>query len=189
MVDLRVHHFEAISHANGPGVRCVLWLQGCTLGCPGCFNQETHSTYAGRKLTVGQALQEIKASSVNVQGLTVSGGEPFQQLVPLLSLLTKVRDETDLSVLVFTGFSEAEFTRFPQWHELANCIDVVIAGRYEQSQRLADGLIGSQNKTVRFCSNRYSLRDLESVPPAEIVVGTNGEIILSGIDPVDWKFK
>jgi anaerobic ribonucleoside-triphosphate reductase activating protein len=49
---LRVHHFLPLSYANGPGRRAVLWVQGCTLGCPGCFNPETHRNRGGEQVTI-----------------------------------------------------------------------------------------------------------------------------------------
>ena len=65
-------------------------------------------------------------------------------------------------------------------------IDLLIAGRYVQSQRIAGGLIGSANKTVHYLTERYTSEDLAHVPQAEVIVDTNGEIRLSGIDPLEW---
>jgi anaerobic ribonucleoside-triphosphate reductase activating protein len=65
-------------------------------------------------------------------------------------------------------------------------VDVLLAGRYDASQRVADGLIGSANKTVHFLTGRYNMADLESVPQAEVILNADGEIILSGIDPLNW---
>jgi len=45
---LNLYHYEPLSLVNGPGKRAVVWVQGCTLGCPGCFNPQTHSVAAGK---------------------------------------------------------------------------------------------------------------------------------------------
>jgi anaerobic ribonucleoside-triphosphate reductase activating protein len=104
----------------------------------------------------------------------------------LLALLRRVRRETPLSVLVFTGFIWEEVGRFPEAGELLACTDVLIAGRYEAARRLARGLLGSANKTVHFLTARYTAADLEAVPPAEVLITAEGEVVLSGIDPVRW---
>jgi anaerobic ribonucleoside-triphosphate reductase activating protein len=183
---LRVHRFLPHSRANGPGARAVLWVQGCSLGCPGCYNPRTHSVSGGEAVAVAELLARLVALGDEVEGLTVSGGEPLQQRPALLELLRGVRRETALSVLVFTGFRWEEVQRMPEADELLARIDVLIAGRYEAERHLARGLLGSANKTVHLLTGRYTLADLEAVPPAEVVIAPGGEVVLSGIDPVRW---
>ncbi len=183
---LRVHRFLPRSRANGPGVRAVLWLQGCSLGCSGCYNPATHPFTGGEWVPVEDLFARLAALGDGIDGLTVSGGEPLQQRPALLAFLQRVRRETPLSVLVFTGFAWEEVVRFPEAGELLACVDVLIAGRYEADRRLARGLVGSENKTVHFLTARYTAADLEAVPPAEVVIAADGEVVLSGIDPVRW---
>jgi anaerobic ribonucleoside-triphosphate reductase activating protein len=183
---LRVHQFLSYSRANGPGVRAVLWVQGCALGCPGCFNPATHPFTGGEVFTVAALFQRLIALGDTIEGLTVSGGGPLQQRRALLALLQRVRWGTGLSVLVFTGFTWDEVQRMPEADTLLGGIDVLIAGRYNQVQRLARDLRGSANKTVHLLSNRYTMDDLQAVPPAEVIITARGEVLVSGIDPVRW---
>jgi anaerobic ribonucleoside-triphosphate reductase activating protein len=183
---LRIHHWTLESRANGPGLRAVVWVQGCSLGCPGCFNPQTHPRKGGKAVLVEDLLAEIKTRKDQIEGVTISGGEPLQQMPALLELLKHLRRETRLSVLTFTGFTWDEVQRMPHSAELLANLDVLIAGRFEASQRLARGLIGSANKTVHFLTQRYNQEDLQVTPPAEIWIGRNGEIELSGIDPLRW---
>jgi anaerobic ribonucleoside-triphosphate reductase activating protein len=74
----------------------------------------------------------------------------------------------------------------PEADRLLACIDVLIAGRYDASQRLARHLQGSANKTIHFLTDRYNMSDLQAIPPAEVLITDTGEILLSGIDPVEW---
>jgi anaerobic ribonucleoside-triphosphate reductase activating protein len=183
---LRLHAFMPESRANGPGVRAVIWMQGCTLGCPGCFNPETHSFNEGEEITVDDCFQRISAISDNIEGLTISGGEPLQQLRPLIALLQRIRTETDLSVLILTGYSWDEVLRMTQADDLLGCVDVLITGRYDQERRLARDLRGSANKIPHFLSERYVMSDLQAVAPAEIIISAKGDVVMSGIDPMRW---
>jgi len=187
MVDgevLRVHGFLPFSRANGPGVRAAVWVQGCSLRCPGCSNPDTHPFVGGELVSVDDLFGHIVAPGDAIEGITVSGGEPLQQRRPLLALLQRVRRETSLSVLVFTGYTWEEIQRMPDAGALLACVDVLIAGRYDASQRLARDLRGSANQTVHLLTNRYTMADVQSVPPAEIVITKEGEVVVSGIDPV-----
>lgn len=183
---IRIHRFEPASRSNGPGMRAVLWVQGCSLGCPGCFNPETHDPRGGEKQTVEQVVERIIALQDQIEGLTISGGEPAHQHRALSHLLKQVREKTHLSILVFTGYDWSELQRFPGIDNFLAQIDVLIAGRYDVSRRVAQGLIGSSNKTVHFLTDRYTSKDLEAIPQAEVIVSPDGEIILSGIDPLQW---
>ncbi|HKQ72798.1 MAG TPA: 4Fe-4S single cluster domain-containing protein [Blastocatellia bacterium] len=181
---LRMHAFIPLSRANGPGARAVIWTKGCALNCPGCFNPETHPYAGGELIAVDDLFQRIAALKETIEGLTVSGGEPLQQLRPLTNLLRRVREETDLSVLVFTGYTWGEVQRMPGADALLACLDALLAGRYDQSLRVARDLRGSANKTFHFLTERYSMSDLQGTPPAEVIITAGGEVMISGIDPV-----
>ena len=186
MTALRLHQFLPARRANGPGVRAVVWVQGCSLACPGCYNPATHPFAGGELVEPDDLFVRIVALGDTIEGITVSGGEPFQQRPALHALLARLRRETALSVLVFTGFSREEVQRFPDADDLLACVDVLIAGRYEQRLHLARDLRGSANKTVHFLTPRYGPADLAAVPAAEVVLTPDGEVLASGIDPLRW---
>jgi anaerobic ribonucleoside-triphosphate reductase activating protein len=183
---LNLHHYEPLSLVNGPGKRAVVWVQGCTLNCAACFNPQTHPAFAGKNWPVDRLVKSILGRENVIEGITISGGEPLQQLLPLINLTRKVKDHSNLSILVFSGFSLEEIQRIPSAHSLLECVDVLIAGRYLANKRCATGLIGSSNKTILFLTERYKMTDLPPVPNAEVIVKTNGEVVLSGIDPLRW---
>lgn len=167
-------------------MRAVVWVQGCSLRCPGCFNPETHPSEGGQVLTVAGLFQRILALRDSIEGITISGGEPLQQRQSLLTLLQRVRQETDLSVLIFTGYTMQEVRQMPNGQDLLANTDILIAGRFVASQRLARDLQGSANKTIHLLTDRYAMDDVESVHPSEIIVTAEGSVILSGVDPVSW---
>jgi anaerobic ribonucleoside-triphosphate reductase activating protein len=183
---LHLHSSQAASRANGPGLRGVLWLQGCTLGCPGCFNPDTHSNNGGELWSIDTAVNWAVQLPPGVTGITISGGEPLQQIDPLSEFLSRVRLTTTLSIVVFTGFGMFEIQRMPAAPDLLASIDVLITGRYIEDLRVAHSLVGSANKRLHFLTSRYTTVDFREIPEAEIIVAVDGEISFSGIDPLKW---
>lgn len=183
---IRIHHFEPVSQANGPGKRAVVWVQGCALGCRGCFNPETHDFSGGETWFVEKLAQQIIKMQDGIEGLTISGGEPVHQHHALAQLIRQIRASTQLSMLVFTGYDMDELKRIPRISEFLEGIDVLIAGRYDANQRVARNLVGSSNKKILFFTDRYTAKDLEEIPQAEIMISPDGEVMLSGIDPLHW---
>lgn len=201
--NLRIHQFLPLSYANGPGARAVLWVQGCTLACPGCFNAPTHPQASGQIISVDALFECTFALKDTIEGITISGGEPLQQQTAVAALLRRIKAETALSVVLFTGFSWAEIEKFKlkpqppvggrsvaqlQKYPLAllDDVDVLIAGRYDERQHIARDLRGSANKTSYFLTNRYTAADFDTIAPAEVVITPEGDIIMSGIDPLKW---
>jgi anaerobic ribonucleoside-triphosphate reductase activating protein len=180
---LRVHHIEPASLANGPGRRFVIWVQGCSLGCPGCFNPDTHSAKGGARLPVLSLGEQVLAIKDWIEGITISGGEPFQLIPALIRLLQMIKQQSELSVVVFSGFTWTEIQRIPGSQNILAATDILLAGRYQAENRLARGLLGSANKTAHFLSERYTIRDLDTIPEAELFINVDGSITATGIDP------
>jgi anaerobic ribonucleoside-triphosphate reductase activating protein len=180
---LRVHAVDPRSRANGPGVRFVVWVQGCTLACPGCFNPATHAA-AGREIPVAELAAELAASGVD--GLTVSGGEPLQQAAAVAELLGAARAR-GLSTLVFSGYTLAEIRALPEGERVLAELDVLVDGRYVARERLGRGLRGSENQRIHLLTPRHTLAEVEATPLAEIVIGPDGELQLTGVEPLRLK--
>ena len=180
---LRVNHVEPDSRVNGPGVRCVIWTQGCSLGCPGCFNPQTHPIQGGYEVLAAQLVDTIIGYTHSIDGLTISGGEPLQQARPLLAFLRLFRQKTSLPVILFSGFTWEEIQAMPIARELPKLVDVLIAGRYFAALNVGRHLTGSANKTFHFFTGHYSRSDFNDLPEAEVIIQPDGEIISSGISP------
>jgi anaerobic ribonucleoside-triphosphate reductase activating protein len=180
----RVHAIEPRSRANGPGARFVIWLQGCTLGCPGCFNPTTHAAEGGREVAVDTLVAD--AIAAGVEGITLSGGEPLQQPEAALALLRGAR-AAGLSTLVFSGYTIDEIRTLALGAALLDAIDVLIDGRYVSTDRLATGLRGSANQQIRLLTSRYTLDDVAATPVAEIRIAPDGTAVLTGVNPLKLK--
>lgn len=162
----------------------VLWTQGCTINCPGCFNPKTHPIRGGREWLIGDLLALMISLQGQIEGITISGGEPLLQIKALSQLLREVRSRTTLSVILFSGFTWEEIQAMPHAKALLTQVDILLAGRYQQNKHLATGLRGSSNKTVHYLSSRYPPSVLSVTPPAEVFIATDGTVTFSGIDPL-----
>ena len=180
---VNLHGVLARSGANGPGVRSVIWFQGCSLGCRGCFNPETHAPDHGYRAHVGDLVGEIAARRDAISGLTVSGGEPFQQPAALYRLLHGIGAASDLSILVFSGYRLAQIEHLPEGPSILRHVDVLIAGRYLPSRHLATGLLGSANQHIHLLTDRHSIADIARTPAAEVRIAADGRVTVTGIDP------
>ncbi|MEV1083918.1 4Fe-4S single cluster domain-containing protein [Streptomyces sp. NPDC050211] len=178
----RLHAVVPRSAANGPGVRYVVWSQGCALGCPGCFNPETHSgTGASLVRTAGEVAEEALAGARHIEGVTLTGGEPLEQPAAVAAFCAELRARSGLSVIVLTGFTRAEIEADPARSAAVADADLVIAGRYNARLRLARGLRGSSNKEYWMRTGRYTADDLAAVPELEITVGDDGTVTFTGM--------
>ncbi|WP_322510099.1 4Fe-4S single cluster domain-containing protein [Anaerolinea sp.] len=183
--DLRIHAILPESVANGPGNRTVIWVQGCSLGCTGCFNPQTHSFHQGIRVNPLELAQEILSQQTPIEGITLTGGEPLFQIEALESLLSTLRANSSLSVILLTGFEWDEIFRL-QGDRLFPYVDVIISGRFIKEKRLAQSFIGSANKEFHFLTTRYSLSDFQDVPVCEITISPEGNTFITGIDPLAW---
>lgn len=181
-VILDVHARLARSAANGPGLRSVIWTQGCSLRCPGCFNPESHA-HGGTPFRVEELVDWV--SDNDVDGLTISGGEPLEQAPAVVELARGCRD-AGLTVVLLTGFSWKYLLnrRRDVVAQLEETVDVVLAGRYSQGRHLGAGLRGSDNKTVELLSDRYTRDQVDDVPVAEMVINPDGSVVVTGVDPL-----
>lgn len=183
---LRIHQFIPSSRANGPGRRAVVWVQGCSLGCPGCYNPETHDIQPDTAQPLVPLIDQVLelAAAGTIDGLTISGGEPFQQLEPVTALLQAVRLHTHLSTLVFSGYSMEELHAIPGTDVALAHIDVLIAGRYVIAERIASSLRGSANKQIHLLTSRHTRNEIDAVPSAEILIAPDGTVSFTGIEPL-----
>lgn len=191
-MDLRLHAFEEASRANGPGLRAVAWFQGCTLKCPDCFNPETHDSSGGYFVDTADLAQKILTIKNKIEGVSISGGEPFQQPEGLIDFLKHLRGHglpypykgVALSTLVFTGYTLEQIKRMPLGEATLSHLDVLIAGPYRASAHSGQGLLGSANQKIHLLTKRYNLQDFTRIPGKEIILHADGSITSTGISPL-----
>lgn len=134
----------------GPGKRIGVWMQGCSIRCPGCISLDTWEPGLGAT-TVGEVLSSIADWSSKADGLTVSGGEPLDQPEALAALLAGWRMISTGSILLFTGRSWDEARSWFEVHP--SLADAVVAGPYRTQEGSSLALRGSDNQTLHILTS------------------------------------
>jgi anaerobic ribonucleoside-triphosphate reductase activating protein len=112
-----LHALMPTSRANGPGLRTVVFFQGCKLHCVGCWNPNSHS-FHGEDIEFEDIVQEVLQAHAehSLEGITFSGGEPMQQADSLLGLMNSLcRQAPHLSFGMFSGYTEHELDHGQYW--------------------------------------------------------------------------
>jgi anaerobic ribonucleoside-triphosphate reductase activating protein len=129
----------------GPGQRIGIWFQGCSIHCLGCISADTWATNTG-KTTMASVLAHIRPWLAEAEGITISGGEPFDQPEALLILLKSLRESTALDILVYSGHPIEIIT--PILKEATGLIDVLISDPFEIQTPHSYPLRGSDNQRL-----------------------------------------
>lgn len=137
----------------GPGRRAGIWVQGCTIGCPGCLSRDTWEADPATAVPVDALLGWLASLPGPVDGVTISGGEPFQQAAALRELLAGIREwrgglQSDADILVYSGYSYGHLSRFVESREILDLCDAVIAGPYVERRNNGSPLRGSSNQRL-----------------------------------------
>jgi anaerobic ribonucleoside-triphosphate reductase activating protein len=180
MPALRVNRMHHPVTALGHGVRAGIWVQGCTIGCVGCASRDTWPAEGGALLAPEEVVRWLDALPEPLDGLTVSGGEPFQQPAALTALLAAVRAwradrARPFDVLVFSGYA---WSRLRGEAALAHS-DAVVAGPYVERRNTGSALRGSDNQRIvaltELGTRRYG--DPAALSPARLQVAVDGDTV------------
>ena len=137
------------SITDGPGIRYVLFVQGCPHRCEGCHNPQTFDFDAGSKMSTEEIFDGIKKNPL-LSGVTFSGGEPFcqaKELVPLVKLIKGL----SLEIAVYTGYTYEEIldSNDKDKFELLSLADILIDGKFLIEQKsLLTKFKGSKNQRI-----------------------------------------
>lgn len=141
----------------GPGTRAAIWLQGCKRSCKGCMSLSTRPMNGGFLASISKLCESILTLK-DIEGVTVSGGEPFLQPEALFVLLRTLRENSDLGVIVYTGYTLEQLRGL---HDplidqiLDEMVDLLIDGEYVDELNDGMGLKGSSNQRLLFLTDRY----------------------------------
>ncbi|WP_307613497.1 4Fe-4S single cluster domain-containing protein [Pseudarthrobacter sp. W1I19] len=140
--------------AEGPGLRTAVWFQGCSIRCMGCINPHLFSPSGGSDVTVSDIV--LGAMAGEVEGLTLIGGEPFDQPSAGAKLVTEAQEQ-GLGVIAFSGYEyEMLRDRDEDTKRFLAGIDLLVDGPYQAwKQETGRALVGSTNQRFIHISDRY----------------------------------
>lgn len=169
----------------GPGRRVGIWFQGCSIRCKGCVSADTWETGKGGVL-IDEIITIIMPWLHEADGITISGGEPFDQPEALISLLEQLRSRTKIDILVYSGhpFEKISFLV----NRCKGLIDALISDPYEENVSQTLALRGSDNQRLHCLTPLGEMRFRQfdqPVKPSEktfdIMFEGEGAVWLAGI--------
>ena len=137
---MRIAGILTCSFVNGEGARYVVFTQGCVHHCRGCQNSDTWDFTGGTEMSPAEIAADFRKHRL-VDGITLSGGDPFCQQEACLELLDLL---PDVNVWIYTGYEYEQICDTP----LAKRADVLVVGRYVEELRCESKMYGSSNQRI-----------------------------------------
>ena len=168
----------------GPGIRSVIWVQGCPLRCAGCIAPETLPVHQGRTSTI-EELAAWLCSVTGTEGVTLSGGEPFAQPAALAAVLDRVRAvRPDYSAVAYSGFRHEALLRAGAGaRALLSRVDLLIDGPFQAARQADLRWRGSANQRLIPLTERY--REVLLLPDhgagIEVELDPDGSLSWAGV--------
>ena len=150
----RIHSFESLGAVDGPGVRYVIFMQGCPLRCKYCHNRDTREYSFGDKYTVDEIVNKIKRYVAYMGadgGVTVTGGEPLLQIEFVTELFKKLKENNIHTCLDTSGFVQIE-----KLGDLLDYTDLVLLDLKHMDNEVHQDLIGVSNEKIKAFAKHLS---------------------------------
>ena len=164
----------------GPGQRVGIWLTGCKKNCSGCMSPELKDMRAGKSVPVAKIVGFISTIEGKIDGVTISGGEPFLQADELLEFVDGIKSITD-DIIVFSGFTLDELSENDTNKKILSKISVLIDGEYIEALNDGKGLRGSSNQKIHLFRNDEKYAALEEQPRVLQSYQYDDKVLLIGI--------
>jgi anaerobic ribonucleoside-triphosphate reductase activating protein len=160
MTKLKINKLISNTQVEGPFLRSALWLQGCSILCSDCCNPQMLDPNQGDQTEVAQLftqLAEARLKHPSIEGISILGGEPLEQVSALRRLLSNIKTKlSNYGIILFTGHPWKKISKNENWLKTLELCDLVIAGPYEkEAHSRKRRWIGSDNQTVHFITPRY----------------------------------
>ena len=169
----------------GPGLRSVLWVQGCPFHCEGCIAKDWTELKENKLLSVPDIVDMLLLNP-DVTGITFSGGEPMLQAKSLLEVARLAKKRRQLNIICFTGYQMEHLkTRPPNLSvkEFMQIIDVLIDGQYIRALNDNRGLRGSSNQRIHYLSGELNDFDFDNQIRTNEIQILDGQALLVGVPP------
>ncbi|MGL5914930.1 MAG: anaerobic ribonucleoside-triphosphate reductase activating protein [Culicoidibacterales bacterium] len=161
---MRVLETYAETISDGIGLRYAIYFAGCRHRCHGCHNPESWRDDRGRVLDEAYQIEIVDEIQDNplLDGITLSGGDPFYDSQALLDFLEILKNQTKLNIWCYTGYTYEQLQADDTMRACLALIDVLVDGRYEQS--LADPTLyfrGSKNQRLLLLQAGKIMKELQ----------------------------
>lgn len=184
---LNIKHIVETTQAEGPGLRFVVWVQGCLKRCKGCCNPGLLRIEPANVVRSGAVVNQLRnaAQRYDLEGVTFLGGEPLLQAEGLADI-AETAQKLGLSVMIFTGYEKVELieSQFIGSKRLLNATDLLIDGEFDNKQiEIVRNWVGSTNQRFHYLTNRYSPEIETRKPPVtnEWRIDLNGKMSGNGL--------
>jgi anaerobic ribonucleoside-triphosphate reductase activating protein len=184
-MDLRLSRVHFPVTTLGPGRRLGIWFQGCSIQCPGCISADTWATNRGHT-TLEDLLDQIAPLLPNAEGITISGGEPFDQPDALIGLLSALRKRTGVNILVYSGHPVEALG--PVLRRAEGLIDALITDPFELHSPHSHPLRGSDNQRMHLLTavgherfSQYERLLTEQDKSLDVMFDEDGSVWFAGI--------
>ena len=129
---LNIYGTVSESIVDGPGIRFAIFVQGCSHNCPGCHNPQTHEFGAGECMTVEEIVSKIPKENPLLKGVTISGGDPFDQPDSMLELVKQLKKE-GYNIWIYSGYVYEQLLADNTKKQILDFCDVLVDGPFIQS--------------------------------------------------------
>lgn len=169
----------------GPGIRAAVWVQGCDLHCNGCIATEWIPHKPAHLVPI-DSLVDLVLSLDELDGLTLSGGEPMLQASALAEFVHRIRRQRPVNVICFTGYELDRLRNDPPAYgvgRLLSEVDLLVDGPYRRELNDGKGMRGSTNQHFHYLTSRLETYDFANWPRSVELNVLDGEILAVGIPP------
>lgn len=178
---LRIFRRQSPVSVLGPGQRAVIWVQGCPFACSGCLVPESWTQSGGENWEIRE-LADWVMGQTNIEGITLSGGEPMLQAEALLTLIHQIRQVRDLGIVCYTGYHWEDLRQHgtSAQQALLQQVDLLIDGPYLASHHGDLLWRGSSNQRLMPLTPRYRDQLAQQLTRGDRSAGLEFGVDLSG---------
>ncbi len=167
----------------GKGKRIGIWVQGCSLGCKECISQTLQTFKGGKMIKIDALVNEIARVKNLFDGVTITGGEPFQQYKELIAFCAYLKQHTSLEIYVFSGYYLDEIYELYPDKLFLKYIDYLMDGRFINTRHDNENARGSNNQSLYKIINNEPVKQEKYFASSKfgLNVDKDSQVYLSGI--------
>ena len=177
MTSLRTNYILPKSKANGPGIRFTVWVQGCSIHCPGCNNTDTWDPAGGREILIPDLIAQINKVEAPLHGVTITGGEPLDQFEAVYDLCSKLFGK--ISIFLTTGYDLKDLTQ-RKYLKILDVLDIICIGPFDKEAICKNQWRGSSNQDIIYLTELGCEQSCMPIISKEVHIDVEGNSLITG---------